>query len=110
MIDFGAHTEQGKLTLKAARWCAIFEQKLRPMGYHVALTGSALYGLGKGKADIDIIIYPNNDQEPHDEPANEVLAVIGVTKFDVLDLHDYSRDVFSAVAKDGTKIDFWFLE
>lgn len=52
-------------TLKALKWCGIFERKLRPLGWHVALTGSALYGRDDRKPpeDIDIILYPNNDDQ-----------------------------------------------
>src|SRR4051812_49394936 len=53
-----------------AKPCALWSQKsarvfvrkleawLAPIGYHVGLTGSCLYGGGTGK-DIDVIVYPH---------------------------------------------------
>lgn len=34
------------------------EKIARPLGFHVALTGSSLYGMGTGKDDVDVVVYP----------------------------------------------------
>lgn len=42
------------LTLdQIARYCIKFEEIVRPLGFHVGLTGSSLYGNGN-KHDVDI--------------------------------------------------------
>lgn len=43
------------------QFCTMLEQILRPLGLHVALTGSFLYGMGTGK-DVDIIVYAHDHQ------------------------------------------------
>lgn len=49
------------------QFCTQVEQVLRPHGLHVALTGSALYGMGTGK-DVDILVYHHEGADT-DEPA-----------------------------------------
>ena len=44
----------------AVQLCSDVETIVRPMGYHVALTGSMLYGGGTGK-DIDLIFYRHDN-------------------------------------------------
>jgi predicted nucleotidyltransferase len=41
----------------AQELCTKIEEVIRPQGFHCALTGSTLYGLGKGGNDIDIMVY-----------------------------------------------------
>lgn len=96
----------------ALKLCQQFELKLRPIGWHVALTGSTLYGMGEGPkpADVDLILYPNSDDVLHDETMEELLETIGIQKFEVLDSDDYERPVYRATSKTGIRTDFFIAK
>lgn len=100
----------------ALEFCYFAERKLRPIGYHCALTGSCLYGNRVALDeldDVDIIIYPNNDDGLHEEPAEQVLGELGIPESDIRLLgneeSDYARKVWRAMTPQGRQIDFFFL-
>jgi len=72
---------------EAQKLCAVLEPKLRRRGWHIAVTGSVLYGrIGKTAArstprDIDLIVYPHIDsaEEHLDDSLGDLLQSIGIT-------------------------------
>lgn len=106
-VDF----QQAAVKARAAKLCTYLEEKLRPIGWHVGLTGSCLYGMGKrAKPDIDIIFYPNNDTEPHDETADELFEAAGIKNVTELGLsEDYQRAVFVTTTRKGDTVHFFIF-
>lgn len=112
-IDF-ASAPQRKALRDAVKLCTYLEKKLRPIGWHVGLTGSRLYGkLGKlfrTRPDIDVIFYPNNDTQPHDETPEELFKAAGIKDFRILGLDEnYQRDVYSTTTRDGDIVHFFIF-
>jgi hypothetical protein len=109
-------------TADAITICQWLEKRLRPLGYHVGLTGSCLYGMGKSKEpkDVDVIIYPASDTKTL-IPPGELLAKVGITNAEdcnQMPLRDYPegeepthprRTIWRAIKSDGHKVDFFFL-
>jgi hypothetical protein len=91
----------------AAKVCKHLEGKLRPVGWHVALTGSCLYGSEPN--DIDLILYPNNDEGLHDESAEDLMKAMGIKDWLRLGDESYARQVIRTRTKDGTQVDFFML-
>lgn len=98
---------------KVVEICTQFEQILRPIGFHVGLTGSCLYGGGEGK-DMDCIIYPHikEDGSFSKMQPEAVLKTLGMS--DIRNTYDseyeFSEDyIYIAKHPEGMRIDFFFL-
>lgn len=96
---------------QAINLCREFECKLAP-DYHVALTGSCLYGPEFAKGDVqdcykdaDILIYPKNNEK--DYSIDEALKRLGAIPSKILN-EKYERVVCKAVV-DGFNLDFMFV-
>ncbi len=90
-------------------WVKRLELELRPLGFHIGLTGSMLYGMGTGK-DIDIIIYSHSKVVDGNYAILEKkLQELGfVLAIDPTDLTHYDRYV--VVANNGDiRIDFFLF-
>lgn len=107
------------LHLLAIDLCKLCERKLRDIGWHVGLTGSALYGSKAGIIeDINIIIYPHiaDDGSKSEIPPREVLEYLGLT--DIEHIEDGEYDCAGYVdyiytghhPETGIKIDAFFLK
>lgn len=103
--------------MNAIELCTKFEKILRPMGWHVGLTGSCLYGQidkeSTGK-DIDIIIYPHVKEDgsrPYqDEP--KIGKALGFVEFECTesDEYDCSEDyIWIGKLPCGQRVDCFFL-
>ena len=68
--------------LGAIAMCQKFEGELRNYGWHIALTGSCLYGPSPTADNIDVVIYPHIDEHggKSDLTPEQVLALIGVSE------------------------------
>lgn len=87
---------------EAAGLCSRIEKNVRPMGFHVALTGSRLYG-GGTKHDIDLIFYRHDNERLKKEDLDRIhaeLCRVGVFpgkpigwKYEVLPDKEYTRFV-----------------
>lgn len=94
--------------------CRYIERKLRAEGWHVALTGSMLYGrIDPSKpptGDLDLILYPDGAQSEM-WAVEDLMAFMGVKKFRHLkdDDSDYPRAIVRAETKNGRRIDFFIL-
>lgn len=104
--------EQAALRARAIKLCTYLEKKLRPTGWHVGLTGSCLYGMGKrDKPDIDIIFYPNNDTDAHHETADELFEFAGIKNVEMLGLsEDYQRPVYFTRTRKGDTVHFFIFQ
>lgn len=111
-----------ELAQEAVQLCTYIEPRLRPLGWHVALTGSALYGkLGdaatKDTTDIDIAIYPHHDESIDilDEPLDEIMvrALPSNTAITLLGEHNDEYGNGDSVAEfylpTGTKVNVFQL-
>lgn len=58
---------------EAAELCSRVEKIVRPMGFHVALTGSRLYG-GGTKHDIDLIFYRHDNERLERKDLDQIHA------------------------------------
>ena len=105
------------LFIEAINLCATIEPLLRARGWHVALTGSVLYG-HYSKApldaetvveDIDLIFYPHRDDKEHNETIEDLLELIGAKKYEPCggDQYEDSGQVYSWKLKSGTRVNAW---
>lgn len=104
---------------EAVKLCLYLEPRLREKGWHVALTGSALYGRTRdnGKPpDIDLIFYPHNDDKEHPEDGGELLSHCGIKEFKMLGNSEYRdertedwREIWRTHTKSGRQVDIMFL-
>lgn len=103
--------------MNAIELCTQFEKILRPMGWHVGLTGSCLYGQidkeSTGK-DIDIIIYPHvdeNGRRPSHRP-EFIGEKLGFVKFESTENDEYATSedyIWIGKLPCGQRIDCFFL-
>lgn len=93
--------------------CEHLEPLVRPYGYHVGATGSALYGMsGHVPEDLDIILYLHKNDEMQIQPA-DLLLKCSMLNIKTLDQYpefrwENKRVVFTATWND-LKVDFLFL-
>jgi len=93
------------------------EPRLRRVGWHVALTGSVLYGrLGKAAArktpsDIDLLIYPHREDggEHDDDELENILRKVGIRNAEKVEAGYYGGDygvaaIFAYHTLAGTKV------
>lgn len=98
----------------------LLEPLFRTKDRHIALGGSCLYK-GTSEKDVDIIIYKhtpfNNEQTPEDV-LNEILSATTFTLLESCSKYDQEqqdkfdqsdKEVWKAVYKDITRVDFIFV-
>lgn len=108
--------------------CAWLEVQVRPLGYHVAATGSSLYGLSEHEPeDLDVIVYKHSGWNPPLAIKRlrpfDLLQAIGFRGVDDLSLYpefegDRTQRCVLGVTpnstigkqKVGVKIDFLFID
>ncbi len=110
-------------TQKLVELCAWLEPKVREVGWHVAATGSALYGHPGAEErepdDLDIVLFRHSGYNGTLWRPFDVLLHAGLRK--IQDCTEYpefmeggrresKRQVFRWIAPSGTKIDFLCLE
>src|SRR4051812_20889888 len=103
--------------MNAIQRCIEFEKILNTVGFHIGLTGSALYGEpGEPPKDLDIIIYPHiNDDGNHSIMSPpEVLALLGITDIEHTESDTwYGNGHVDYIYKgklNGENVDAFFLE
>jgi len=106
---------QQQLRNEAFKLCEWAEPRLRAKGWHVALTGSTLYGkFGSEKeSDIDLVFYPHRDGEEHDESMEDLLGIIGAKNVESCASDDYGPEetvVWAFYLQSGTKVNAWQVE
>ena len=98
---------------RAIKAATYLEGKLRPHGWHVALTGSTLYGMGKAgpPQDIDLIIYPhrNKDGSVPDHTMKEIFALAGIEKIEQVVSEEYEGQVYVTHLRTGEKVNAWLM-
>lgn len=104
--------------IKAIDTCIKWEKILRPMGYHIGLTGSCLYG-PEIKSDIDVIIYPHieKDGSRQDRDCKFILEKLGIKKVKHTFKAPLSNEEYNELVDyiyigqyENMKIDAFFLE
>jgi hypothetical protein len=91
---------------EAIALCTRLEPRLRRVGWHIALTGSVLYGrIGKAAArktpsDIDVIVYPHReDGGEHDcDKLEDVLRKVGIRNAEAVECDNYGNTEYGTAA------------
>jgi hypothetical protein len=94
------------------RICRMIEQTIAPLGYHCALGGSLMYR-GYSSKDIDVIIYPRNNNPTNIIKINKALRVIGFehTKECQTASAAPGQNVFPMYECDtGIRVDIFYME
>lgn len=105
----------------AIRFCGEAERILRPLGWHIGLTGSLLYGHPDTKThcknDLDVIIYPHIDDDGTRSwtKPEVLLGELGITdishiKREECEGYGYVNYIYIGKLADGTKLDALFLK
>lgn len=112
----------------AIAFCQTAEKTLRPLGWHIGLTGSLLYGhpsrvanKDSASGDLDVIIYPHIEDDGTSKsngwsPEATLKKIGAVGKIQHYDRGDgegfYGSVSYIYVCKlsDGTKLDAFFLK
>lgn len=97
--------------------CTFLEPLIRPLGWHCAATGSALYGQsGHHPEDLDILLYRHNGFDFKRLRPFDVLLKAGFrniqdcTGYPEFDGEPHRRKVFRVILPSGTKIDFLCID
>ena len=92
-----------------------FEAIAKMMGYHVALGGSVMYN-GESNKDLDVIVYPHQNTDPHRPTQNSLLDMFVYHKLidnynDVAKTKGMDRKVYCGCYHLDTlkRIDFIFV-
>lgn len=97
--------------IDAVEICTKLEPFLREVKYHCGITGSRVYGLSKGKNDIDIVLYPHAGDDGRVAIEPEVMEVVLKELFPDIRYDQkaiYTHIVFKT-SYNGTPVDFLFL-
>lgn len=97
--------------------CTEFERILKPLGWHVGLTGSHLYGDAAGGGsmkDIDLIIYPHIEEDGsrsalHPEFLGKEMGILNLkNSFNKQYAHS-DKYIWIGELADGRRVDLFFL-
>lgn len=91
-----------------------YEEILRPNGYHIALSGSTLYGGGGFKDDFDFHLYPHVGPEMSNLCFDDLIDLLPVKRsMEVMESknnypHEHVRLVRVCIDETGARVDFFF--
>lgn len=99
--------------VEALTLCSEFERQLAGE-WHVALTGSCLYGAAESFKDIDVVIYPHGESKATEADRLAVMNRLGIDAKLLVETgdreYDGIRTIYKGIhAESGATVDAFFL-